>query len=336
MVCANVISYEIVLASGTVTTASETTNPDLWRALKGGSNNFGIVTRFTTRAFPCLGIWSGMIFLPGLQYAKVLDSFHQGVSQLNPKHPKFDRYATGPMATFSYVHQLGLQVISINLVYTNYQQGGGSKWPAYWKATPFASLWRVWSTCRMRTVTSANDEMQVFTPPGRRQSLSTVTVRNDPRTIRAVYDAYIDATAEVRKVSVKGLLLTLVMQALVPEWASKGKPSIMGLEGESTEPLVVVSFPVNWDEEKDDKLVHSMTRRAIEKIEAISTANGTAHRYRFTNYCNDWQKPLQGYGEENFRFMQRVSREYDPDGLFQKGCIGGFKLDMDGKDHLAA
>lgn len=50
-VCSNIIEYEIVLASDKVTTASESTNPDLWRALKGGCNSFGIVTRFTARSF---------------------------------------------------------------------------------------------------------------------------------------------------------------------------------------------------------------------------------------------------------------------------------------------
>ncbi len=53
LVCSNVICDEIVLASGTITTASATTNSDLWRPLKGGSNNFGVVTRFTFRCFPC-------------------------------------------------------------------------------------------------------------------------------------------------------------------------------------------------------------------------------------------------------------------------------------------
>lgn len=43
----NVASYEVVTAGGKVVTASETSNPDLFWALKGGGNNFGIVTKFT-------------------------------------------------------------------------------------------------------------------------------------------------------------------------------------------------------------------------------------------------------------------------------------------------
>ena len=40
------MGYEIVLANGTVAYASASSDPDLWLALKGGSNNFGIITRF--------------------------------------------------------------------------------------------------------------------------------------------------------------------------------------------------------------------------------------------------------------------------------------------------
>lgn len=41
----NVIAFEVVLASGEVVIADRTNHADLWHALKGGSGNFGIVTR---------------------------------------------------------------------------------------------------------------------------------------------------------------------------------------------------------------------------------------------------------------------------------------------------
>lgn len=41
MVCDNVASFEVVLADGSLVEASSTSNPDLFWALKGGSNNFG-------------------------------------------------------------------------------------------------------------------------------------------------------------------------------------------------------------------------------------------------------------------------------------------------------
>lgn len=50
--CDNVVNYEIVLADGRVVNANREEHADLFKALKGGSSNFGIVTRFDVVAFP--------------------------------------------------------------------------------------------------------------------------------------------------------------------------------------------------------------------------------------------------------------------------------------------
>ncbi|KAA8645281.1 FAD-binding oxidoreductase [Aspergillus tanneri] len=42
--CDHIYGYEVVLANGSVVHATASANRDLWLALKGGSNNFGIVT----------------------------------------------------------------------------------------------------------------------------------------------------------------------------------------------------------------------------------------------------------------------------------------------------
>lgn len=47
----------MVLASGKVVYATQSSNSDLWLALKGGSNNFGIITRFDLAAFPMGDMW---------------------------------------------------------------------------------------------------------------------------------------------------------------------------------------------------------------------------------------------------------------------------------------
>ncbi|KAF1951770.1 hypothetical protein CC80DRAFT_597222 [Byssothecium circinans] len=61
----NIVEFEVVLANATIVTASNTTNPDLYKALKGGGNAFGIVTAFTMIAHPQGQVWGGnLIFTP--------------------------------------------------------------------------------------------------------------------------------------------------------------------------------------------------------------------------------------------------------------------------------
>lgn len=47
----NVISYDVVTADGKVVTAAATNNSDLFWAMKGGGNNFGVVTKFIYKTY---------------------------------------------------------------------------------------------------------------------------------------------------------------------------------------------------------------------------------------------------------------------------------------------
>ncbi|KII86811.1 hypothetical protein PLICRDRAFT_30995 [Plicaturopsis crispa FD-325 SS-3] len=54
-------AYELVKPSGNVSTITADSDPDLFFALKGGFNNFGIVTKFTLKTFPQTKVWGGLV-----------------------------------------------------------------------------------------------------------------------------------------------------------------------------------------------------------------------------------------------------------------------------------
>jgi hypothetical protein len=60
----NLLSAEVVLASGEVVTASEDSDPDLFWAIRGGGGNFGVVTWFEYRAYPLTTVLGGPILHP--------------------------------------------------------------------------------------------------------------------------------------------------------------------------------------------------------------------------------------------------------------------------------
>lgn len=57
----SVVNYQVVLANGKIVDANSTSNPDLFWALKGGSSNFGIVTRFDMKTWSLEEMWGGTV-----------------------------------------------------------------------------------------------------------------------------------------------------------------------------------------------------------------------------------------------------------------------------------
>jgi FAD/FMN-containing dehydrogenase len=72
----NVLSAEVVLASGEIATAGEDVNPDLFWAIRGGGGNFGVVTSFEFQAHPVASVLSGPVLHP-LDAAPALLSFYR-------------------------------------------------------------------------------------------------------------------------------------------------------------------------------------------------------------------------------------------------------------------
>ena len=152
----NVINYEVVLSSGQIVEANATCNADLFFALKGGGNNFGVVTRIDIKTFQQGLFWGGQIIYPSSTVRSQIQAF---VDLDND--PNYDPYAALIMS-FAYVG------VTRSLVATNALEYGKSivNPPTF---QPFTSIQpQILNTMRIADLNSFAAEEATNTPSGQR------------------------------------------------------------------------------------------------------------------------------------------------------------------------
>lgn len=76
----NVLRFEVVTADGELRTASESENPDLFWALRGGGGGFGVVTGMEIRLHPVTEVYAGNVHYPASMAKEVFQRFREWVS----------------------------------------------------------------------------------------------------------------------------------------------------------------------------------------------------------------------------------------------------------------
>lgn len=99
----------------------------------------------------------------------------------------------------------------------------------------------------------------------------------------------------------------------------------LGLE-DIDDPLVLCLLSVTWTHVGDDAMIKSVTQALIETIDQNTKAAGLFHRFKYLNYAAPFQDPISSYGPASKANLHAVSNKYDPEGFFQTGVPGGFKL----------
>ncbi len=71
----NLLEADVVLADGSVVTASQSQHPDLFWAIRGGGGNFGVVTSFLFQAHPVKMVYAGPIFWDAVHAKAVMRAY---------------------------------------------------------------------------------------------------------------------------------------------------------------------------------------------------------------------------------------------------------------------
>ncbi|KAI1378738.1 FAD-binding domain-containing protein [Hypoxylon crocopeplum] len=299
LVCDNVANFEVILADGSLVNANEESNSDLYWALKGGRNNFGIVTAFTLRTYPIFHIWGD-----------ALAEF-----QTNPEK---DPYAQLNMNT--YVTNTTFGVV-LGLTYLKPEES-----PAAF--SPFYRLEETWNTVldttRLRTIHNLISEYPIPEIP--RIEWTTTSFKPSKSLYKSVREIFAASPTvdKMKKLTAGTGIFTL--QGVSSRAVKAGK--LHGGNALGLEPVAQTWFhtDIGWWFPEDDDIAHNAIRSLTDEVEAAAKSQGNYLRYLFMNDASIDQRVVEHYGQENVKKLTEVRNKYDPGAVFQRLVPGGFKL----------
>lgn len=321
--------------------ANKDENEDLFYALKGGGNQFAIVTEFTFQTFEIGRVWGGYKIYGLDQKEALLDATHNLVSDYyDPKAAVIVTFSTS-------LDVLVDTLLDIFVVfYFNKDADGPGEILAEFDAIP--SL--IDATKPNRSYKDLIDANSLFSIDGMRYLIHTGTLPNLPGEAgRDVYDqifsTYYDLAQEYQFATVDNLVFSLGFQPIPVQLAnaSVNAPygvSLLGLDPDHGDKFWM-EYDVSWLlPTTDDAAAGFLTEitqpaqdyvvRKYSDTKPTNWKSGDIERTNFNPlFMNDAmynQDERRFYGPGTYEKLRETQRKRDPEGMFRERT-GGFKFE---------
>ncbi|KAF8260158.1 FAD-binding domain-containing protein [Lactarius quietus] len=289
-----VTEYELVLPTGEVTTVTEQ-DEDLWFGLRGGLNNFGIVTKFTLKSHNQSDIWAALINFAGDQV--------DGLKRLCP---------SCTMGEFVYVN--GTLSFGISLFYDGPEPPEGL----------YDELLSLPNTTASITQGSFIDFIAAqFLPLYKRVSFNSVPILNYTEPI---LNAIINETEFWGKNLSHydpGVLVVYSLDPYDPDFLTHGSSS--AYPPNRTQPVFPSSIYYGWTNVSADQHMGDAIRTSAATLEAVGILDGQdlEDAPAYVNYAISGT-PLEKIYGGNVPRLQEIRQNYDPEDVM--GLAGGWKF----------
>ncbi|KAF9891613.1 hypothetical protein FE257_003624 [Aspergillus nanangensis] len=315
--CDTVVNYEVVLADGSVVQANKHQHQDLFWALKGGSSNFGIVTRFDLETIQSPKVWAGAHTVE----AKYVDQFLAATA----------KYASDIYDPKTHIVPAVVPGDELLASVILFYDSPNASYPDIFK--PFTDIPAVSSTLGFKTVAEFAAETGAMVVPDIGDVFVAGTV------VGITYDELfkgiqlINTTffAELPKLyaqipAANISTIQLDWQPIGADWiaasAAKGG-NALGLD--PTKVYLCYAEVVEWIGSAYDGIVAQWVEETTYKINNATQKAGLYDPFNYMGDSAGFQSIFPGYGQLNHQLLQTVARKYDPTGVFQALMPGGFK-----------
>ncbi|KKA30937.1 hypothetical protein TD95_004330 [Thielaviopsis punctulata] len=317
----NVLEFEMVLPNGTITSASSTQNVGLFNALRGGGNNFGIVTTYIMRAHHIGDIWGGNY---------IFFNSEETETKLLAAVRDFTEYYPDPKAAIILTHQQAIGVVSLWTMFLFYD---GAQ-PPVGVFDNFTCLNPAVDTTQTRSYKDLLDANSRGSTEGLVFTIGTETLPN-PSTehgaevLAGVQQAWRTPAQSVQ--DVVGAVANIAYQPIprmLAEKAQELKGDMLNLPADVDRIMLDINYghllPVQYDR---IEMALMQSYENVNKAVANFTAQGKLKDVFKPLFMDDgfYKQDIFGrYAPEKRQLAQKVAAEVDPTGLF-KTRTGGFK-----------
>lgn len=179
-----------MLANGSIVDVSfDSPHSDLYRALRGGGNNFGIVSRFDLDTYPQGPMWGGLqVWSHNSKVTSSVTSAFTTFAGAASSDPNASMFLGLGYKNGAYVYAAGLQYA----LPTAFPPIFGD-----FVADPEFTASRIASTARITSMSDLADELDKAEPPGIRSRFTTATFKVDTELQRIILAIYKEEVSHV-------------------------------------------------------------------------------------------------------------------------------------------
>ncbi|KAJ6167005.1 FAD binding domain-containing protein [Penicillium chermesinum] len=309
--CDSIKNYEIVLADGRIINANKDENADLWKALKGGGANFGIVTRFDMEALPNTKL-AYRVRLMSFEHHKRLAKDFVDFTNTYEDHPNdalvfFMRGAPK-------LKQSLMGALQVNTEGKTEGTGLAKIDEVPHLPIPNTGSYEIKSLYESALHPLAGDQWQELVEKGIQ---------------------YHEQLVQDLKQTVGNNFTTYFFFQPIPTHAAKISEqkggNVLGLDNAADHAVLFTATALVPTSQHDKVIAQAKINSLVTTLKRDSQELGGNVDLVYMNYADSAQDPLGSYGAKNVEFLTKVAQQYDPEGLFQTRFPLGFKISRTNK-----
>ncbi|KAI0058448.1 FAD-binding domain-containing protein [Artomyces pyxidatus] len=300
----NIEAYELVLPNGTFFTVTET-QEDLWFGLRGGFNNFGIVTTFTFKSYPQTAVWAGTLVVS----IDNLDDFNTALANYGAQADEKAAVIAGILQNSS--------IITAMMVYD-------SPSPPTGLFDELIAIPTIGGVAKTTTLSGFVSSLTSAVGSGGSRALYSCApvLRYTPALLAAIAN---ETAALAQQLGALDPTVTVVTVAepFQEGLFSHGAPS--AYPPDRARALLPTNPYITWKNASLDSVMHDALWGLTQRILAAASAEGqdVTGAALYPNYA-PYDTPLENLYGANLPRLRALREKYDPADVM--GLAGGFKF----------